>query len=89
MMPPRQSTSESAADAAKDVVAINSERKCMARTLILRISEVRVSNSRSILSSSTRDLTVGAPVMPSLKAPVMREFCSRTCRWSTTSLRWK
>ena len=60
----------------------------MVRTLTARISEVSASNSRPILSSRTRDLTVGAPVMPSLKAPVMREFCSRTLRWSTTSFFW-
>ena len=89
MMPPRQRTIASATEAAKAVVDMKTLRKCMARTLMRFISPVRPSNSRSTLSSITSVLVVFAPVMPSLNAPVMREFCSRTRRWKKTSFFWK
>ena len=64
-------------------------RKCIARTLTFFMSAVSSSNSFSILSSTTSVFVVVAPVMPSLKAPVMREVFSRTCRWKNTSFFWK
>ena len=76
-------------DAAKAVVDMNTPRKCMARTLRRFISPVRSSNSCSTLSSMTSVLVVFAPVMPSLNAPVIFEFCSRTRRWKKTSFFWK
>ena len=57
----------------------------MLRTLSFFICAVSASNSRSTLSSMTSVLVVFAPVMPSLKAEVMCEFCSRTWRWVRTS----
>ena len=80
MTPPRHRTIASAMDAAKAVVDMNTLRKCMARTLSRFISPVRSSNSCSTLSSMTSVLVVFAPVMPSLNAPVIFEFCSRTRR---------
>ena len=80
MMPPRQRTIASAMDAAKAVVDMKTLRKCIARTLRRFISPVRPSNSCSTLSSMTSVFVVFAPVMPSLKAPVIFEFCSRTLR---------
>ena len=78
--PPRQSTMARARDAANAVVDMNMLRKCIALTLKVFISPVSSSNSRSILSSITRVFIVLAPVMPSLKAEVIRELCSRTLR---------
>ena len=50
---------------------------------------VSASKSACILSSMTSDLMVLAPVMPSLKLPVMMLLRSRTFRLARVRWRWK
>ena len=61
----------------------------MAWTDVFRIRSVSSRKSRITLSSTTRVRMVLAPVIPSLKFPVIREFSSRIFRFSTTSRLWK
>ena len=52
---------------------------------------VSVSSWKSLMlrSSTTRVLMVLAPVIPSLKAPVILEFCLRTFRFQSRMRGWK
>ena len=52
-------------------------------------SPVSFTKSPAIFSSTTRVLMVLAPVMPSLKSPVIREFSSRIFRLAMISFFWK
>ncbi len=60
-----------------------------ARMLAVRISLVFWRNSASLASSRTRVLVVIAPMMSSLKAPVIWLFILRTMRWLLRMRFWK
>ena len=53
------------------------------------ICRVRLRKASAVCSSVTSVLVVRAPVMPSLKAPVMREFSLRTFRFQWRMRFWK
>ena len=89
MAPPFQRTIASASEEAKLIVTAKRPRRRAARTEVRRISAVSATKSRSILSSMARVLIVRAPVMPSLKLPVIFELISRTRRLTRTSFVWK
>ena len=89
MKPPRQSTMASASEEAKFIVAANTPRRRAARTERRSMLSVSDLKSCSIRSSMTRVLTVFAPVMPSLKLPVIFELISRISRLMCTSFFWK
>ena len=63
-----------AMDAAKFMVAANTPRSREALMLRLRILAVSAMKRWDISSSMARDLMVFAPVMPSLKLPVIRRI---------------
>ena len=73
---------------AKLIVPENKPRSREAWTLFFRILAVSALNRSSIFSSTAKDFTVFAPVMPSLKLPVIRELISRTCRLTWISFFW-
>ena len=69
------------------MVLLKRPRSLAARTLFRRMSSVSATKSFSMRSSITRLLMVRAPVIPSLKLPVMRELTSRISRFTSVSLR--
>ena len=68
---------------------MNSAPHRAARTAAVRMVPVSSRNSWPLRSSRTRVLVVTAPMMPSLKAPVMRLLAARTRRCWRRILRWK
>ena len=77
-----------AREEANCIVAAKSPRSRALRTLLRSMLPVSAVKWSVILSSMTRVLTVFAPVMPSLKLPVMRELISRISRFTRTSFFW-
>ena len=71
------------------MVTANSPLSLDAPTLLFHIFEVSPTNLSIMVSSITRDLMVLAPVIPSLKFPVMVELISLTSRLTSMSLFWK
>ena len=66
----------------------NRPRIRAARVRVFRIRSVSRQKSRSMVSSITRVLMVLAPVIPSLKSPVIWELISRISRFRPMSPRW-
>ncbi len=65
------------------------EEKTAALMEEVLISSVSTENSSRFFSSRTRVLLVRTPVIPSLKAAVMREFIALTLREETSIFFWK
>ncbi len=86
--PPRHSTSASASEEAKVIAEPNIARQRAAVVAVLRICEVRAVNSFSICPSAFMVFTVSAPVIASLKSPVICELISRTRRFSGRTFFW-
>ena len=86
--PPRHKTTASATEEARFIVAANRPRRRAARTDFERIRFVSSTNFSLISSSMTSVFIVFAPVMPSLKSPVICEFISRTSRLTRISRFW-
>ena len=88
-MPPFQSTIARASDDAKCMVEAKRPLRRAALTVIFLCFSVSAVKDLPISSSMTRVFIVRAPVIPSLKAPVITEFCSLISRLSFVSLAWK
>ena len=86
--PPCHSTMDSAIEEARCMVTAKAPRRRAARTEVLRYSSVSPTKSFSMRSSMVRVLIVFAPVIASLKSPVMREFSSRIWRLAMISFFW-
>ena len=78
--PPFQSTSAVATAPRLVTIGMNSALSTAARTEAERMIRVSCANSSQFARSRLRVLVVLAPMMPSLNAPVMREFVLRTVR---------
>ena len=89
MTPPFHSTMARAREEAKFMVTAKAPRSLAAPTLLRRMEAVSVTKDFSIFSSITRVLMVRAPVMPSLKSPVIWELSSRISRLALVSRAWK
>ena len=87
--PPFQSTTARAREEAKFIVTAKAPRSRAARTLLRYMREVSFTKASCIVSSMTSVLIVRAPVMPSLKLPVISELISRISRLAFVSLPWK
>ena len=87
--PPFQRTRASAFDPISVTSEMNIALKCPAPTDTRRISSESCSKSSCIRFSTTSVLMLRAPVIPSLKFPVMLEFSSRIFRFRTISFFWK
>ncbi len=89
MSPPCHRTIARAREEAMCIVTENPPRSRAARTDVFRYSWVSATKSFAMRSSMVRVLMVFAPVIASLKSPVMREFSSRICRLARISFLWK
>ena len=87
--PPFQRTRASAVDPISVTSEMNIALKCPAPTDTRRISSESFSKSSCIRFSTTSVLMLRAPVIPSLKFPVMREFSSLIFRFRTINFFWK
>ena len=86
--PPCQSTIANAREDAKCIEAANKPRSRAPRTDFWSIFSVSFLKCSVIESSITNVFTVFAPVIPSLKFPVMWEFNSRISRFIRISFFW-
>ena len=86
--PPCHRTIASAREEARFIVTAKAPRRRAARMPVFLISEVSFTKSSAIRSSITSVLIVFAPVMPSLKSPVIRLFSSRIRRLASISFFW-
>ena len=89
MNPPRQSRTAIAREDEKAVAAANIPLSLEASTDFLLIADVSFRKSSSIFFSITSDLMVLAPVIPSLKFPVILLLISRTWRFTAIIFFWK
>ena len=89
MTPPLQSRTAIAREDEKAVAAANIPLSLEASTAFLLIADVSFRKSSSIFFSITSDLIVLAPVIPSLKFPVILLLISRTWRFTAIILFWK
>ena len=78
--PPFHRTSATATEPRQVTIGKNSALSAAARTDASRMVRVSSENSRLFAASRRSVLVVLAPMMPSLNAPVMREFVLRTTR---------
>ena len=87
--PPRTSITATAMVERKSTSGTYTARTRVAFTPLSYISPVRRRKLSVLSRSMTSVLEVLAPVMPSLKAPVMRLFSLRTRRFHSSSRPWK
>ena len=87
-MPPFHRTSASAQDEARFVTMENAPYVLADCSTLCFMLDVSAMKSASIFSSIASDLMVLAPVMPSLKLPVIFELISRIWWCRSNSLPW-